>query len=385
MTATAGPLLARINAAPLLRPWGVPRSVRQACCIVCHEHLEFVPQFLAAYPGLDVPLLIVPDLPAGAPRRLNLPGPRGRELPLRGLERLGTTPQWPKIFLVPEPVMLSAVCRLMAVYGGGMVYLDGFREPPFGLRKPLPDFFARHAAKLEEACALLADDQSRVTFAARIKAILTGDAGYLPIATHGEYEHPRIRPKAGDIMIDGGVSDMVGAQMAFAEAVGPQGQVHGFEPIPWMAEKAAAELARWPWYTLHTAGLAEKRGQAAFASLRDSSHICADQWADGAAGGEGTVRCELVSIDEVVREEGLPRVDCIKLDVEGAELAALRGAADTIRRFRPRLIICLYHQPEDLFTLPLYVKSLVPDYRLEVAHASCGFTDTILYAEAPRA
>ena len=97
------------------------------------------------------------------------------------------------------------------------------------------------------------------------------------------------------------------------------------------------------------------------------------------------MRCELVSIDDVVREEGLPRVDCIKLDVEGAELAALRGAADTIRRFRPRLIICLYHQPEDLFSLPLYVKSLVPDYRLEVAHASCGFTDTILYAEAPRA
>lgn len=381
MTATAGPLLARINAAPLLRPWGVPRSVRVACCIVCHEHLEFVPQFCAAYPSLDIPLLIVPDLPAGAPRRLGIPGPRGREIPLRGVERLGTTPQWPKIFLVPDPVMLSAVCRLMAVYGGGMMYLDGFREPPFGLRKPLPDFFARHAAQLEEASALLADEASRDIYAARIKAILTGDAGYLPIAAHGEYEHPRIRPRAGDIMIDGGVSDMVGAQVAFAEAVGPGGAVHGFEPIPWMAEKAREELAKWPWYRLHTAGLAERRGEAAFASLRDSSHICAE----GAPEGEGTVRCELVSIDDVVREEGLPRVDCIKLDVEGAELAALRGAAETIRRFRPKLIICLYHQPEDLYTLPLYVKSLVPEYRLEVAHASCGFTDTILYAEAPRA
>ena len=379
MTATAGPLLARINAAPLLRPWGVPRSVRQACCIVCHEHLEFVPQFFAAYPWLDIPLLIVPDLPEGAPRRLSLPGPHGRELPVRGLERLGTTPQWPKIFLVPEPVMLSAVCRLMAVYGGGMMYLDGFREPPFGLRKPLPDFFARHAAELEEASALLADEASRETYAARIKAILTGDAGYLPIAAHGEYEHPRIRPKAGDIMIDGGVSDMVGAQVAFAEAVGPKGAVYGFEPIPWMAEKAAEQLGKWPWYRLHTAGLAEKRGEAVFASLRDSSHICAE----GAEAGEGTVRCELVSIDDVVREEGLGRVDCIKLDVEGAELSALRGAAETIRRFRPRLVICLYHQPEDLYTLPLYVKSLVPEYRLEVAHASCGFTDTILYAEAP--
>ena len=158
MTATDMPLLSRINAAPLWRPWGLPRSVRAACCIVCHEHLEFVPQFLAAYPGLDIPLILVPDLPEGAPRRLSLAGSRSREIPLRGVERLETTPQWPKIFLVPDPVLLSAVCRLMAIYGGGTVYLDGYREPPFGLRKPLPDFFARNAAKLEEACALLTDE-----------------------------------------------------------------------------------------------------------------------------------------------------------------------------------------------------------------------------------
>ena len=323
---------------------------------------------------------MVPDLPEGAPRRLSVPGAGNRELPLRGVERLGVTPQWPKIFLVPDPAMLAAVCRLMAVYGGGMIYLDGFREPPFGLRKPLPDFFARHAAQLEQVCAMLADEASRTTYAARIKAILTGDAGYLPLAAHGEYEHPRVRPRPGDIMIDGGVSDMVGAQVAFAESVGPEGRIHGFEPIPWMADAARAALAQWPWYRLHTAGLAEKRGEAFFASLRDSSHICA-----GAGGGEGTVRCDLVSIDDVVREEGLDRVDCIKLDVEGGELDALRGAEATIRRFRPRLIICLYHKPEDLVTLPLLVKSFVPDYRLEVAHASCGFTDTILYAEAPGA
>lgn len=372
------PLLERINGLPLLRPWGVPHSLRQACCIVCHEHLALVPRFCTAYPNLDIPFLIVPDLPEDAPRSLMVPGrEKGRRIPLAGVEQLGTAPQWAKICLVPDPIILSAVCRLMAAYGGGMLYLEGFREPPFGMRKPLPNFFARHAPQLQTVCDMLADKASRTTYAARIKAILTGDAGYIPLAVHEEYGHPRICPQTGDIMIDGGVSDMVEAQVAFAKSVGPTGQIHGFEPIPWMADAARNALAKWPWYRLHTAGLAAKRGQAAFASLRDSSHICT-------ADTGGTVLCDLVSIDDVVREEGLDRVDCIKLDVEGAELDALRGAEATIRRFRPRLIICLYHKPEDMVTLPLFVKSLVPDYLLEVAHASCDFTDTILYAEVPR-
>lgn len=380
----AMPLRERLNALPLLRPWGLPRSVRRACCIVCREHIDLVPQLCAAHPGLAIPLLVVPDLPRGAPRRLALPG--RPEISLAGPERLGATPEWPKVFLAPEPVLLTALCRFMAVYGGGMLYLEGGSGPPFGLREPRPDFFSNNAAKLEEVYGLLADEASRITYAARIKALLTGDAGYLPVAAHGEYEHPRVAPAPGDIMIDGGVSDMVDAQIAFARSVGPEGQVHGFEPIPWMADAARQALAPWPWYRLHSAGLAERRGQAAFASLRDSSHICADGTPDGGPDGapEGaTVRCELVTIDEVVREEGLERVDCIKLDVEGAELDALRGAEETIRRFRPKLVICLYHRPEDLMTLPLFVKSLVPEYRLEVAHASYGFTDTILYAEAP--
>ena len=48
MTAATVPLLERINGLPLLRPWGVPRSLREACCIVCHAHLDHVPQFCAA-------------------------------------------------------------------------------------------------------------------------------------------------------------------------------------------------------------------------------------------------------------------------------------------------------------------------------------------------
>ena len=56
----------------------------------------------------------------------------------------------------------------------------------------------------------------------------------------------------------------------------------------------------------------------------------------------------LTTIDKIVNELGLERVDFIKMDIEGAEVAALTGARETLRRFRPRLAIAVYHREGDL-------------------------------------
>ena len=69
---------------------------------------------------------------------------------------------------------------------------------------------------------------------------------------------------------------------------------------------------------------------------------------------------------EVATVDGLlggTAVDFIKLDVEGAEAAALRGAQATLARFRPALLVSAYHRSEDLFALPLLLAGLCPDYR----------------------
>ncbi|MBP5185866.1 MAG: FkbM family methyltransferase [Clostridiales bacterium] len=62
------------------------------------------------------------------------------------------------------------------------------------------------------------------------------------------------------------------------------------------------------------------------------------------------------------------RADLIKMDVEGNELLAIRGGENIILRDKPSLIVSCYHKSEDLFTLPLLLKKLVPEYNVYMRH-----------------
>jgi len=69
----------------------------------------------------------------------------------------------------------------------------------------------------------------------------------------------------------------------------------------------------------------------------------------------------------------------IKMDIEGSEMDALLGAAETIRRHRPKLAICVYHRPDHLWRIPLLLKKLFPDSHMTLrSHMMDGF-DTVCY------
>ena len=70
----------------------------------------------------------------------------------------------------------------------------------------------------------------------------------------------------------------------------------------------------------------------------------------------------------------------IKFDVECAEHDALVGGSRTISANMPVLAVCLYHRPEDLWDLPLLVRSIRPDYRFYVRRHSDERWETVLYA-----
>ncbi len=75
------------------------------------------------------------------------------------------------------------------------------------------------------------------------------------------------------------------------------------------------------------------------------------------------VRVPLTTIDNLVAELQLPRVDFIKMDIEGAERRALVGAQKTLATFRPRLAIASYHLPDDSEAIPRAVRAAWRGYR----------------------
>lgn len=86
---------------------------------------------------------------------------------------------------------------------------------------------------------------------------------------------------------------------------------------------------------------------------------------------------EAIALDDFYRD--IP-VTFLKMDIEGAELEAIRGAQHIISQRHPKLAISIYHKPEDIVMLPQQILEYYPGYRLYLRHYSFGWYDTVLYA-----
>lgn len=93
--------------------------------------------------------------------------------------------------------------------------------------------------------------------------------------------------------------------------------------------------------------------------------------------GEGDCVGHVVPIDDVLYGR---RISFIKMDIEGAELHALRGGQRSIQQSQPKLAICVYHHISHLWEVPFYIHQLLPDHQLFLRHYTSLEYETVCYA-----
>lgn len=207
------------------------------------------------------------------------------------------------------------------------------------------------------------DEDSRHALCRTLLYHLTLDLQYCTPARFPQYEEPHTAVKPGDVVLD-------------------LGAVH-------YENRAYAEAARMKHFVdfgTSFAELTERWGHDEKTCL----HQFAAYSADGLINWRPNVNPEcnlLPNAFGLEAERGLPVVPCrrldswleetriqlavIKMDIEGSEYDALLGAQRYIRRNRPRLYVCLYHQPDDLWRIPMLLHTMRPDYQFWFENHGC--------------
>lgn len=183
-----------------------------------------------------------------------------------------------------------------------------------------------------------------------------------------------VSPQKGEVVLDCGAC--IGDFSAlFAAMVGCQGEVHAFDPIPLHNRycKLQAQLNPQISPVMHFNVL------AVGARTRLAVHpvVDCDQIDPGHRVDEDSFDC--TSLDDYA-EKHLHHVDFIKMDIEGAEMDAITGASDIIKKFKPRLAISAYHKLADLWEIPQKLKALNPNYELTFGHHSPVQWESVFYA-----
>jgi len=186
-----------------------------------------------------------------------------------------------------------------------------------------------------------------------------------------DYRHVRT-------IIEGGVADG-GDTVKFLKAAPPGCRIYGFEPniADYDCGIYCSQLATNSNVVISPVGLWETQRRIPFEVSGLSSRIAAELPQNTSAGAGQSI--EVTSIDQFVEDNHIEKVDFIKMDIEGAELEALKGAVATLKRDRPQLAICLYHKKEHFFQIPLFLNRLLDNYTYRIGHYTAGTLETVWY------
>lgn len=173
---------------------------------------------------------------------------------------------------------------------------------------------------------------------------------------------------SGNIVIDGGA--YIGDTPKLFATYYLASKVYALEPVYATFQRLSALVNQWHMHdvifprrlaTSDCAGTVSIWGAGMGASVIQKTGLSS----------EDAALVPAITIDELLRaedERGI--VGCIKLDVEGAEFASIRGAVETIMRHTPVLLISIYHSPIDFFEIKSFLEELGCGYKFLVRKIS---------------
>ena len=243
----------------------------------------------------------------------------------------------------------------------------------YGYRDLTIDFVRQCEQDFEWIYNELADELSRSTLLAYLNQRISGRVGYLERVLDRDHLFPKdlIALNDEEVFVDCGAFDGKTIQ-DFVVALRAQGRslnqpIYALEPDAMNREMIHRNCANLTSLTIIPRGAWNENGFLSFAHGGGATSRLLES---------GTGNISVDRIDNLLKDK---KITYLKLDVEGAELNALKGAAQCISQFKPKIGVCVYHRSIDLVTIPKFIKNIVPEYKLYLRAHSIGANDLLLY------
>lgn len=223
-----------------------------------------------------------------------------------------------------------------------------------------------------DMCDMLADDISKNIFDKIIKLYKQGSFDFSSVRSNGIYFNDIFDVRDDEIFVDCGAYDGKTVADFIFYVKGKYKKIYAFEPdvINYtLCHKNLADLRNV--FLLNNA-LSDSECDLWFDSRGTQSSKIVENYAE-----DNLIKIHAVKLDSLIDEN----ISFIKMDIEGAEYSAIQGAAEIIRRYKPKLAISVYHNDYDLIRIPLLLCELVPEYKLYLRHHTTMYVDTVLYAK----
>jgi FkbM family methyltransferase len=245
----------------------------------------------------------------------------------------------------------------------------------------LPSKLLAQVPDVRRGFEVLGDDRSRLEYVTQVRWRLTGDSSWLAHPVPGpQYLVTDVAsPLPDEVVLDCGAYDgdtlrswikSRGASFAryFAMEPDPLSHARLETYIAGLPPETAARVRVLPYSVASYTGLATFSASGSLSSsIREDGGI--------------TVDC--IRLDDLEKELEGAVPTFLKVDIEGAELDALEGGTELLRRTHPMIAIASYHRQDHLWRVPLALRDLWSQYQCFLRPHNEEGWDLILYAVPP--